>query len=103
LYQRLDDTRFNLIVIGQPLPRSPLFASGGAVRAHVAREDAANDRILARHGIGKPAYFLLRPDGHVGLAGARLELADIERYFEQRGFRQHAQAEPAARATLRVA
>jgi hypothetical protein len=82
LYRRLDDTCFNLIVIGQALPHSPLWSNGDSVRVHAVIDDAQNDRVLARAGIAKPAYYLLRPDGYVGLAGARLEPGDIERYLD---------------------
>ena len=38
---------------------------------------------LARAGITGPAFFLLRPDGHVALAGTRIETGAVERYFAQ--------------------
>ena len=90
LYARLDDTRFNLISIGQaPLPadRSEL---GGLVLVHRVADDPLNDQELARARIPKPSFYLLRPDGHVGLAGARLEADSLIRYMVERlGVRQH--------------
>ncbi len=90
LYARLDDTRFNLIVIGQaslPADRSEL---DGLVLAHRVADDPLNDRELARARIPKPSFYLLRPDGHVGLAGARLEAAALIRYMAERvGVRHH--------------
>jgi hypothetical protein len=79
LYRRLDDTRFNLVLIGQAHPG----AAADRICQHVVTNDPGNDRELARAGIAKPAYFLLRPDGHVGLAGALFERADIDRYFRR--------------------
>jgi 2-polyprenyl-6-methoxyphenol hydroxylase-like FAD-dependent oxidoreductase len=85
LYRRLEDTSFNLIVIGQPLTSMPIPFDD--MRVHAVADDPDNDRVLAQAGIGKPAYFLLRPDGHVALAGVRLEHGEVERYLEERGIR----------------
>jgi hypothetical protein len=46
--------------------------------------DAANDRELARARIPQPSFYLLRPDGHVGLAGARLDADATARYVAGR-------------------
>jgi hypothetical protein len=43
--------------------------------------DRDNERELRRAGIQSPAYFLLRPDGHIGLAGVEAASRRIERYF----------------------
>ena len=81
LFAKLDDTRFNLVLIGQPLP------SGEEARStlvHVVPDDPDNDRELARAGIPKPSFYLLRPDGYVGLAGPRLEIGMLQRYLAER-------------------
>ena len=84
LFARLDDTRFNLIVIGQPsLPDSPA-RHGDLVLTHFVPHDPANDLELTRAHIPKPSFFLLRPDGHVGLAGTHLEAAALTRYLTER-------------------
>ena len=84
LFARLDDTRFNLIVIGQPaLPGDPVELSG-LMLTHQIPDDPINDRELAHVGIPKPSFYLLRPDGHVGLAGTRLESAAVTRYLAER-------------------
>ncbi len=80
LYMRLDDTRFNLVVVGHGPPRE--FSE--LVLTHVVSDDPVNDEELRRAGIPKPSFYLLRPDGHVGLAGARLESAAIARYMGER-------------------
>ena len=51
---------------------------------HSVVDDAHNDRELARARIAKPSFYLLRPDGHVGLAGARLDGAALRRYMAER-------------------
>ena len=47
-------------------------------------DDPANDRELTRAHIPRPSFYLLRPDGHIGLAGARLEVATVTRYVSER-------------------
>jgi 2-polyprenyl-6-methoxyphenol hydroxylase-like FAD-dependent oxidoreductase len=84
LYGKLDDTRFTLIVIGLPAPPSGVSVLGDLLRLLVVPPDPANDRELARVHIPQPAFYLLRPDGHVGLAGTRLEAAAVTRYLSQR-------------------
>ncbi|HEY3196406.1 MAG TPA: FAD-dependent monooxygenase [Nitrospirales bacterium] len=83
LFARLDDTRFNLIVIGQPLPGDlPDFS--GLIQVLQIPDDPINDREFARAGIPKPCFYLLRPDGHIGLAGAHLHAAALTRYLAER-------------------
>jgi len=81
LFQALDDTRFNLIVIGQSAPSDKGPGSRDLVRTLVIPEDAHNARELARVSIAGPAFYLLRPDGHIGLAGTRLELDVVSQYL----------------------
>ena len=47
-------------------------------------DDPINDRELVRAGIPKPSFYLLRPDGHIGLAGIHLQTAELTRYFAER-------------------
>jgi len=84
LFTRLDDTRFNLILIGQDSRAGGVSALGDLVRIHDVPSEPANERELARAGIPRPSFYLLRPDGHVGLAGARLDAAAVRRYFTER-------------------
>jgi 2-polyprenyl-6-methoxyphenol hydroxylase-like FAD-dependent oxidoreductase len=80
LFQALDDGPFNLIVIGQPSPPEEALGLGDLARIHAIPADPANDVELARAQIPKPSFYLLRPDGHVGLCGVRLEGAAVKRY-----------------------
>ena len=66
VYAKLDDRCFNLIVVGQPAP-----ALEGGVRVHA----------LATDRLPSPSFYLLRPDGHVGLAGATLDVDAVTRYL----------------------
>jgi 2-polyprenyl-6-methoxyphenol hydroxylase-like FAD-dependent oxidoreductase len=84
LFQRLDDTRFNLIVIGQPMPADPAVGAGDLLRVHVIPDDPANDAALGRVQIRRPSFYLLRPDGHIGLAGTRLDAGSVANYLSAR-------------------
>jgi hypothetical protein len=84
LFGKLDDTRFNLIVIGQPAPPDGMPGLGDLLRIHSVPGDPDNDRELARAHIPRPSFYLLRPDGHVGLAGLHLEAAAAVRYVSGR-------------------
>jgi 2-polyprenyl-6-methoxyphenol hydroxylase-like FAD-dependent oxidoreductase len=85
LFGKLDDTRFNLLIFGQPEPADA--PKGELLRSHVVPGDAENRRECARTGIPVPSFYLLRPDGHVGLAGTRLDAAAVNRYFSEHHLR----------------
>jgi 2-polyprenyl-6-methoxyphenol hydroxylase-like FAD-dependent oxidoreductase len=87
LFERLDDTCFNLLVIGQPAPRDAAPGLGELLQTHELPDDEHNGNELSRAGIPVPAYFLLRPDGHIGLAGTRLDVDAMRQYLAQRGIR----------------
>jgi hypothetical protein len=84
LFARLDDTRFNLIVIGQPSLPDDFSKLNGLMLIHEISDDPINNRELVRAGIPKPSFYLLRPDGHVGLVGEHLEAAALTRYLSER-------------------
>jgi len=84
LYGKLDDTRFTLLLFGQAAPPGGVVELGDQVRIYEVPSDPANDRELARVRIPRHAFFLLRPDGHVGLAGAELDAAAVSRYISER-------------------
>lgn len=98
LFERLDDTRFNLIAIGQPRPVEEAPGLGDLLRAHTVPDDPANTAELARAGIRGPACYLLRPDGHVGLAGASLAAAAVARYLAAHGIAVNSEGRPTAPA-----
>lgn len=92
LFARLDDLRFNLIVVGQLLSPDVLGNLGDLVRAHTVADDPANDQELDRARIPMPSFYLLRPDGHVGLAGQRPDAGVFGRYLAE-GVQLHLQYE----------
>jgi 2-polyprenyl-6-methoxyphenol hydroxylase-like FAD-dependent oxidoreductase len=87
LFQKLDDTRFNLLVIGQPAPSADAIGLGELLRIHAIPDVPANRSELARVAISGPAFYLLRPDGHVGLAGPRIDAENVRRYLTERHLR----------------
>jgi 2-polyprenyl-6-methoxyphenol hydroxylase-like FAD-dependent oxidoreductase len=84
LFAKLDDTRFNLILIGQPSPAGRVPGLGDLLHVYEVPSGPDNDRELARVHISQPSFYLLRPDGHVGLAGIRLDAAAASRYVSER-------------------
>ncbi|HXV89886.1 MAG TPA: hypothetical protein VD707_00870, partial [Gemmatimonadales bacterium] len=57
---------------------------GPLVRVLEVPGHPANERELARARIPRPSCYLLRPDGHVGFAGTRLDAAAVTRYLSAR-------------------
>jgi 2-polyprenyl-6-methoxyphenol hydroxylase-like FAD-dependent oxidoreductase len=90
LFDRLGDTTFNLLVIGQQAPSLNGLEPGALLRVHEIPDDGENASALATASIQGPAFYLLRPDGHIGLAGGRLEPAMIEHWFARIGLRRGA-------------
>ena len=97
LYERLDDLHFHLIVIGQGLPPSTTLNGFDLLRTHVVTADQENADALARVGITGDAFYLLRPDGHVGLAGTRLDVDAVVGYLKR--FERREAPRPANAAT----
>jgi hypothetical protein len=81
LYGKFEDTSFNLLVFGQAAAQAEF---GELVRTHLIPRIAANDRELARANISQPSFYLLRPDGHVGLCGPGFDAAAIRQYLGER-------------------
>jgi hypothetical protein len=69
VFEALDDTRFNLIVIGQPAPTAESLGLGDMLRVHTIPDE------------GTPRYYVLRPDGHIGLAGTRFEESAMKNWL----------------------
>jgi len=98
LFQKLDDTRFNLLLIGQPAPSSTSLQLSDILQVHAIPSDVENEHALAAASVPIPSYYLLRPDGHIGLTGTFFQEADLRRWLA----RSHLRLEiaPSQRATL---
>jgi 2-polyprenyl-6-methoxyphenol hydroxylase-like FAD-dependent oxidoreductase len=83
LFQKLSDTHFNLISVGQPPISEGALGFGDLLRIYAIPSDPANDEELARVQIPQPSFYLIRPDGYVGLCGTRLEAAGVGDYISQ--------------------
>jgi 2-polyprenyl-6-methoxyphenol hydroxylase-like FAD-dependent oxidoreductase len=81
VFKKLDDTCFNLIAIGQAAPSADAFGVDDLLRVHVVPENGGNASTLAAAKIAAPSYYLLRPDGHVGLAGSRLDVNEVRQWL----------------------
>jgi 2-polyprenyl-6-methoxyphenol hydroxylase-like FAD-dependent oxidoreductase len=82
-FATFDDMHFHLIAIGQPAPSEAALGARDLLRIHAIPDDPANEAELARAGIPRPSFYLVRPDGHVGLCGVRLEAPDVGRYLSE--------------------
>src|SRR5262249_39645651 len=83
IFQRLGDMHFNLVLIGQPEIEDSLQDSGDLLCIHVIPADAVNNEELARRQIPQPSFYLIRPDGYIGLCGTRLQTDALTDYFVQ--------------------
>jgi hypothetical protein len=84
LFRKVDDTHFNLLAIGQPsLPEGALHL-GDLCHLHTIPANPTNDAELARAQIPNPSFYLLRPDGHVGLCGVHFDADAVGRYLTER-------------------
>jgi 2-polyprenyl-6-methoxyphenol hydroxylase-like FAD-dependent oxidoreductase len=84
LFKHLDDMKFNLLMIGQRVNPETLGDVGDLLRIHAIAADPANAAELARAKVPQPSFYLLRPDGHVGICGTSFDAAAIKRYLAER-------------------
>jgi 2-polyprenyl-6-methoxyphenol hydroxylase-like FAD-dependent oxidoreductase len=83
LFQNLSDMHFNLVLIDQPAPSEHALGFGDLFRTWAVPRDPANDQELARVEISQPSFFLIRPDGYVGLCGKLFEADSFRAYITQ--------------------
>jgi hypothetical protein len=83
LFQKLDDTRFNLLLIGSR-EDAATDELKRLMLVHTVPDTPENRKALGRAGIPFPSFYLLRPDGYIALAGSRLEGGVLEGYLASR-------------------
>jgi 2-polyprenyl-6-methoxyphenol hydroxylase-like FAD-dependent oxidoreductase len=83
LYETLDDLHFHLFVFGQTARIDVPPNVRALMTVHAVRDQAANGAELARAGIPQPSFYLVRPDGYIGLCGTRLDDDAVARYFSE--------------------
>ena len=82
-FRAFDDLHFNLVAFGQSAPASSDLGYGDIVRTWTIPSNPENDIELARVGIPQPSFYLIRPDGHVGLCGKTVDLPAIAQYLAE--------------------
>jgi 2-polyprenyl-6-methoxyphenol hydroxylase-like FAD-dependent oxidoreductase len=80
-FEAFEDRYFNLLAFGQAALDRQGF--GDIVKSWAVPADPHNDAELARVGIPQPSFYLIRPDGHVGLCATAADAAAIGRYLAE--------------------
>ena len=83
LFKTFDDLSFHLIVFGQGGPDDAIPDLGDLLRTHIVPADAVNDVEIDRAGVARPSFYLVRPDGYIGLCGARLQASAVSAYVSE--------------------
>ena len=83
VFQKLSDLHFNLVLFDQAAPPEVLAQASDSLRIHSVPRGSHNDSELSCAGIPQPSFFLVRPDGYIGLSGTRLNAADLRGYLAQ--------------------
>ena len=81
IFSKLDDRRFNLLVFGSRERNVKLENLSHLVTPWFIPDDAENKAKLERSGIPEASFFLVRPDGHIGLCGATAASAGVRDYL----------------------
>ena len=88
LFARLDDTRFNLLLFGQSAQGVVLPSDcAELITMHRVPDSARNMQVLATALITQPCFYLLRPDGYVGLKGGVFDVAALTQYLRDLNFK----------------
>jgi hypothetical protein len=78
----LDNTSFNLLVFGQSTPESAQLPN--LLRIYEVPSEPGNDAALARAGIPRRSFYLVRPDGYIALCGQEVNSATLAKYLRTR-------------------
>jgi hypothetical protein len=81
VFQKMNDTRFSLLVFGQPGPGGAPAGFRDLVDLHVVPQTPDNELATQALSISGPAYYLIRPDGHVALAGSQYSETEVRLWF----------------------
>ena len=69
------------------MPSAESLGLGDLVHVYAIPRDGDNAKPLAAVSIGDRAFYLLRPDGHIGLAGFDLDVTSVKRWFSDNHIR----------------
>jgi 2-polyprenyl-6-methoxyphenol hydroxylase-like FAD-dependent oxidoreductase len=81
VFQKMNDTRFTLFVFGQPTPVGGIAGFRDLVDVHAVPCTPENEAALRHASIAAPAYYLVRPDGYIALAGSKFDETDVRLWF----------------------
>ncbi len=84
LFSALDDLHFHLVLFGQAPPALGEGEANSWLSVHAIPDHPDNLHALERAQIASPSFYLLRPDGHVGLAGGLFDPSVVARYLADR-------------------
>lgn len=79
LFETLDDLRFQLMIFGQTPP-----ALEASLNGLVQINEYDDQEALAHARISAPSFYLVRPDGYIGLCGRRVDALALRKYFAAR-------------------
>jgi len=83
VFQKFDDMHFHLILTGSNAVAEGMSEFGDLLQTHVVPSDPQNGAELARVGIARGSFYLVRPDGYIGLCGSRWEANAVKAYASQ--------------------
>jgi len=81
LFQALDDKHFHLLMTMGGIDTSDPPVDDARLRVHRLVDDPGNLNELDRIAIPRTSALLIRPDGHIAMAGTRLRRKDVDAYF----------------------
>jgi hypothetical protein len=83
-FHLLSGTQFKLLAFGQRVPETPWLKASDVIATHEVPGNATNSAELKRAGVPTPSFYVVRPDGYVGICGEGLDMAAVRRYLETR-------------------
>lgn len=83
-FRLLSGTQFKLVSFGQPVPEASWLQANEVMAAYEVPADETNSAELQRVGVPAVSFYVVRPDGYVGLCGKRLDMDVVRRYLETR-------------------
>jgi 2-polyprenyl-6-methoxyphenol hydroxylase-like FAD-dependent oxidoreductase len=83
IFQAFEDRFFHLVAFGQAAPAASELGFGDMLKSWTVPDERANEAELHRAGISPPAFYLIRPDGHVGLCGRQVDADAVRRYLSE--------------------
>jgi len=68
----------------QSAPDTHTLDFGDMLQIHTILDNSINRQELSRVGIISPSFYLVRPDGHIGICGGKFEESQVIHYINER-------------------